>query len=68
MLPGLVVAESNSMHGLLHSYEMRKIAFARLFVLFSNNYKQKLCKALFTQKRIYYFAQWAAQLVEDCLD
>ena len=66
MLPRLAVAELNSMHGILYFYEMQNIASARLFVSFSYNYKRKLYKAIFTQERIYYFAPWATQLMEDC--
>ena len=68
MLPTLVVAKSNSIHGILYFYEMRNIAFAILFVSFSYNYKLKLYKAIFTHKLIYYFGPWATQLMEDWLD
>ena len=39
MLPRLVVAKSNSIHGILYFYKILNIAFARLFVAFSYNYK-----------------------------
>ena len=64
MLPRLVVAKYNSIHDVLYLlYEMRNIAFARLFVLFSYNYKSKLYKAIFTQKCIYHFSPWTTQLI-----
>ena len=66
MLPRLVVAKYNSIHDVLYLlYEMRNIAFARLFVLFSYNYKSKLYKAIFTQKCIYHFSPWTTQLIQD---
>ena len=52
----------------MYFYEMWNIAFAILFVSFSYNYQWKLYKAIFTQKRIYYFGPWATQLMEDWLD
>ena len=80
MLPRLVVAKYNSIHDVLYLlydllyvliilyllYDVLYLLYiARLFVLFSYNYKSKLYKAIFTQKCIYHFSPWTTQLIQD---
>ena len=52
MLPRLVVAELNSIHGPLYFYEMRNIVFARLFLHFLTITNKGYTK-LFLPKSVY---------------